>query len=140
MGSLMSSKINTGLPLDFDQRARAVQLEDSVSDDEYATAAEIIFLRDRLAKAIELPAICAWPRCGCSPQTNCFIELFNQGRTDHVASTLDVVHGDSGEERTALKVSTLPLCKCEVGQCTDPNEARRYGYQCRVEKCVGQLT
>lgn len=38
--------INKGLKLDFEQRARAVALEDSVTDDEYQTAAEIIFLRD----------------------------------------------------------------------------------------------
>lgn len=36
--------------LDFEQRARACKLEDFVSDDLYATAAEIIYLRDRNAQ------------------------------------------------------------------------------------------
>jgi hypothetical protein len=31
--------------LDFEQRARACELESYVTDDEYATAAEIIWLR-----------------------------------------------------------------------------------------------
>ena len=39
-------EINTKVKLDFEQRARAVTLESCVGDDEYATAAEIIFLRD----------------------------------------------------------------------------------------------
>jgi len=36
--------------LDFEQRARACSLEDSIGDDPYATAAEIIYLRDRNAQ------------------------------------------------------------------------------------------
>lgn len=46
--------INTRLKLDFEQRSRAVRLESVVSDDEYATAAEIIFLRDLAKLASEL--------------------------------------------------------------------------------------
>jgi hypothetical protein len=55
--------INTQVMLDFEQRARAVSLESAVSDDEYATAAEIIWLRDeanRLRDGIE--EICKLPR------------------------------------------------------------------------------
>ncbi len=48
------NRIRSGLKLDFEQRARAVLLEDNVGDDEYATAAEIIFLRDLEKKASEL--------------------------------------------------------------------------------------
>lgn len=47
-------RIHSGLKLDFEQRARAVQLESVVGDDEYATAAEIIFLRDLAKLASEL--------------------------------------------------------------------------------------
>jgi|HubBroStandDraft_5_1064220.scaffolds.fasta_scaffold186146_3 hypothetical protein len=39
----------TIVELDFKQRRRAVALENSVGDDEYATAAEIIWLRDRVS-------------------------------------------------------------------------------------------
>ena len=39
--------------LTFDQRARAVALEDQVNDDPYATAAEIIALRDALKLAVK---------------------------------------------------------------------------------------
>jgi hypothetical protein len=62
----MSTHINTRVELDFEQRARAVQLEDSVSDDEYATAAEIIFLRDANVALLEaLKAIRdSWPAHG----------------------------------------------------------------------------
>lgn len=43
-------RVNTRVKLDFEQRARACKLEDDVAADEYATAAEIIFLRDRNAQ------------------------------------------------------------------------------------------
>lgn len=49
-GARTSDEINTRVKLDFEQRARAVRLEVHVSDDEYATAAEIIYLRDELAR------------------------------------------------------------------------------------------
>lgn len=45
--------INTYVKLDFEQRARAVKLEAHVSDDEYATAAEIIYLRDELTRVTD---------------------------------------------------------------------------------------
>ena len=52
-------RINTRVELDFDQRSRAVKLEDDVASDEYATAAEIIYLRDinaaLLAQSAGLP-------------------------------------------------------------------------------------
>lgn len=51
-----ADEINRKVELDFNQRARAVRLEDVVSEDEYATAAEIIYLRDlnaALLKALE---------------------------------------------------------------------------------------
>jgi hypothetical protein len=50
---MSDAQINTRVKLDFEQRARAVSLEDVVSDDEYATAAEIIFLRDANANLLE---------------------------------------------------------------------------------------
>jgi hypothetical protein len=50
MSTLTSEAINTSVKLDFEQRARAVRLEAHVSNDEYATAAEIIYLRDELAR------------------------------------------------------------------------------------------
>lgn len=40
--------------LTFEQRARATALESAVTDDEYATAAEIIFLRDRVKELEEM--------------------------------------------------------------------------------------
>lgn len=40
--------------LDFKQRARAVALEDEISDDAYATAAELVYLRDLAKLASEL--------------------------------------------------------------------------------------
>lgn len=39
--------------LTFEQRARAVALEDQVNDDPYDTAAEIIALRDALKRAVK---------------------------------------------------------------------------------------
>jgi hypothetical protein len=42
----VSEKIRTGLKLTREQRMRAIELERVVADDEIATAAEIIFLRD----------------------------------------------------------------------------------------------
>jgi|SRR5882757_613799 len=49
-------EINTKVTLDFEQRARAIRLESAVSDDEYAAAAEIIYLRDELARLQPIPA------------------------------------------------------------------------------------
>ena len=40
--------------LDFEQRARAVAIEDEISDDAYATAGELIYLRDLAKLASEL--------------------------------------------------------------------------------------
>lgn len=40
--------------LDFEQRARAAALEDHVGDDPYATAAELVYLRDLAKLASEL--------------------------------------------------------------------------------------
>lgn len=57
--SLPEETINTRVKLDFEQRARAVRLENAVSDDEHATAAEIIWLRDeneRLREALRIVA------------------------------------------------------------------------------------
>lgn len=40
--------------LTFEQRARATELESVITDDECATAAEIIFLRDRVKELEEM--------------------------------------------------------------------------------------
>lgn len=45
--------INTKVELNFEQRRRAVELESYVTDDEYATCAEIIALRDALQRAFK---------------------------------------------------------------------------------------
>jgi hypothetical protein len=54
--------INTKVELSFEQRARAVNLESYVTDDEYNTAAEIIALRDALVLAVSLQG----NKWGCS--------------------------------------------------------------------------
>ncbi len=43
-------QINRLIELDFEQRARACKLESHVSEDEYATAAEIIYFRDEVER------------------------------------------------------------------------------------------
>lgn len=44
-----TEQITKFLPLDFEQRQRAVVLEDVVNDDAYATASELVYLRDIVA-------------------------------------------------------------------------------------------
>lgn len=62
-------------------------------------------------RAIALPITCGWPACGCSAQTNCLIEAFNQRSTNHVVNPVDAdagagtESGATGRGRTALSES-----------------------------------
>lgn len=51
---LTENQITKFLPLDFEQRARAVILEDVINDDAYATASELVYLRDILATITDM--------------------------------------------------------------------------------------
>jgi len=64
--TLTADEINTSVKLDFDQRARAVRLEDVVNDDPYAAAAEIIFLRDEIDRLRTANAI--WEQTEMRPK------------------------------------------------------------------------
>jgi len=52
------------MKLDFEQRARAVKLEDDVGDDPYETAAEIIGMRDIIATLVDMSSAVNHPETG----------------------------------------------------------------------------
>jgi len=89
--------IDTDITLDFEQRARAVALENDVSNDEYATACELIYLRDKclrneqIAQLRDLLRCVAWIRdlqLSSTPNNFDLRELFGDINRTYLAHQL----------------------------------------------------